>query len=108
MAKTIFEEIGGVYERQGDYFVPHLTLPDEEDKAIGIWGKQHLRYIKEYKRMTYTTLLTNGKLNSHLADIDRQAGRGNVFSVNKADGRKRRRNRNAQSGQSNALGTMYE
>lgn len=73
MSKTIFEEIGGVYERQGDYFVPCLALPDEENKAIGVWGKRHLRYIKEYKRITYTTLLTSGKLNSYLADIDEQA-----------------------------------
>lgn len=73
MSKTIFEEIGGVYERQGDYFVPCLTLHDEENKAIGVWGKRHLRYIKEYERITYTTLLTNGKLNSYLADIDEQA-----------------------------------
>lgn len=73
MAKTIFEEMGGTYVRQGDYFLPNLKLPEEETKPIGVWGQRHGRYLKEHKRATYTTLLTNGKLNSYLADIDEQA-----------------------------------
>ena len=74
MAKTIFEEMGGTYVRQGDYFIPCLTLPAEkENKPIGIWGQRHKRYLQEYKRATYTTLLTSGKLNSYLAEIDKQA-----------------------------------
>lgn len=74
MAKTIFEEMGGTYVRQGDYFIPSLTLPAEkENKPIGIWGQRHKRYLQEHKRATYTTLLTSGKLNSYLADIDEQA-----------------------------------
>ena len=73
MAKTIFEEMGGTYVRQGDYYLPCLTLPEEEQKSVGIWGKRHLRYIKEHKRAFYTNLLTSCKLNSYLADIDRQA-----------------------------------
>lgn len=74
MAKTIFEEMGGTYVRQGDYFVPCLTLPTEkENKPIGVWGQRHKRYLREHKRATYTTLLTSGKLNSYLADIDGQA-----------------------------------
>ena len=74
MAKTIFEEMGGTYVRQGDYFIPCLTLPAEkENKPIGIWGQRHKRYLQEHKRATYTTLLTSGKLNSYLADIDEQA-----------------------------------
>lgn len=74
MAKTIFEEMGGTYVRQGDYFIPCLTLPAEkENKPIGIWGQRHKRYLREHKRATYTTLLTSGKLNSYLADIDEQA-----------------------------------
>lgn len=73
MAKTIFEEIGGTYVRQGDYYLPCLSLPEEEHKAIGVWGQRHLRYIKEHKRTLYANLLTSCKLNSYLADIDKQA-----------------------------------
>lgn len=74
MAKTIFEEMGGAYVRQGDYFIPCLILPAEkENKPIGVWGQRHKRYLREHKRATYTTLFTSGKLNSYLADIDEQA-----------------------------------
>lgn len=73
MAKSFFEEIGGRYEKQGDYLIPCLTLPTEKETIIGAWGQRHLRYLKEYRRVTYTNLLTNGRLNSYLADIDRQA-----------------------------------
>ena len=74
MAKTIFEEMGGTYVRQGDYFIPCLTLPAEkENKPIGIWGQWHKRYLQEHKRATYANLLTSGKLNSYFADIDEQA-----------------------------------
>ena len=74
MAKTIFEEVGGAYVRQGDYNLPCLSLPAEkENKPIGVWGQRHLRYILQYKRILYTNLLTSGKLNSYLADIDAQA-----------------------------------
>ena len=74
MEKTIFEEMGGTYVRQGDYLIPCLTLPTEkETNSIGVWGQRHLRYLKEYHRLTYTNLLTSGKLNAYLADIDKQA-----------------------------------
>ena len=74
MAKTIFEEMGGTYVRQGDYFIPCLTLPAEkENKPIGVWGQRHKRYLREHKRAIYTNLLTSGKLNSYLVDIDEQA-----------------------------------
>lgn len=73
MAKTIFEEMGGTYVRQGDYNLPCLSLPEEEQKPVGIWGQRHLRYIKEHKRAFYTNLLTCCKLNSYLSDIDKQA-----------------------------------
>lgn len=74
MAKTIFEEMGGAYVRQGDYFLPCLSLPAEkENKPIGVWGQRHLRYLKQHRRVLYTNLLTSGRLNSYLADIDRQA-----------------------------------
>lgn len=73
MAKTIFEEMGGTYVRQGDYYLPCLSLSEEEQKPAGIWGQRHLRYIKEHKRVFYTNLLTSCKLNSYIADIDKQA-----------------------------------
>lgn len=74
MAKTIFEEMGGAYVQQGDYLLPCLSLPDEkENKPIGVWGQRHLRHLKQHRKALYTNLLTSGKLNSYLADIDKQA-----------------------------------
>ena len=73
MAKTIFEEMGGTYTQVGDYLLPDLKLPEEEQQPIGVWGQRHRRYLKEHRRATYATLLTGGKLNGYLADIDRQA-----------------------------------
>ena len=73
MAKTIFEELGGKYKRQGDYLIPCLTVSTEEEQPIGTWGQRHLDYLKQYRKVTYTNLLTSGRLNTYLADIDRQA-----------------------------------
>ena len=73
MAKTIFEELGGKYERQGDYLIPCLTVPAEEEQPIGTWGQRHLDYLKQYRKVTYIKLLTSGKLNAYLVSIDRQA-----------------------------------
>ena len=73
MAKTIFEEMGGTYTQVGDYLLPDLKLPEEEQQPIGVWGQRHRRYLKEHRRATYAALFTGGKLNSYLADIDRQA-----------------------------------
>lgn len=74
MKKTIFEEMGGIYIRHGDYLIPCLTLPEEEkQRFIGVWGQRHLRYLKEYRRSVYLNLLTSGKLNDYLADIEEQA-----------------------------------
>ena len=73
MAKTIFEEMGGTYTQVGDYLLPDLKLPEEEQQPIGVWGQRHWRYLKEHHRATYAALFTGGKLNSYLADIDRQA-----------------------------------
>ena len=76
MKKTIFEEMGGTYIRHGDYLIPCLTLPTEEKtQPIGVWGQRHKCYLKEHNRGVYTSLLTGGKLNSYLADIDEQASR---------------------------------
>lgn len=73
MAKTIFEEMGGTYTQVGDYLLPNLKLPEEDQQPIGVWGQRHRRYLKEHRRASYATLLTGGKLNGYLADIDRQA-----------------------------------
>ncbi len=74
MAKTIFEELGGKYERQGDYLIPCLTIPAEEEQAIGIWGQRHLGYLKQYRKVTYTTsMLMYGKeARDRKQEIDRQ------------------------------------
>ena len=73
MAKSLFEELGGRYKRQGDYLIPCIALPAEEEQSIGIWGQRHLDYLKQYRRVTYTNLLTSGRLNAYLVDVDRQA-----------------------------------
>ena len=67
------ERTGISYTLQGDYYLPDLKLPAEEKQPIGVWGQRHLRYIKQHRKAFYTNLLTSGKLNSYLADIDRQA-----------------------------------
>ena len=73
MANILFEELGGKYERKGDYLVPCIALPAEEEQPIGTWGQRHLDYLKQHRRVTYTNLLTSGRLNACLADIDKQA-----------------------------------
>ncbi len=74
MDKYIFDERNGLwYELQGDYYLPCLKLPEEEEQPIGIWGQRHRRYLKENRKVLYADLLTSGKLNGYLADIDRQA-----------------------------------
>ena len=74
MEKKIYDEKNGLwYELQGDYYLPCLSLPEEEQKPVGIWGQRHLRYIKEHKRAFYANLLTSCELNSYLAGIDKQA-----------------------------------
>lgn len=73
MEKSLFEQMGGTYVRQGDYLIPYLTLPTEEEQPIGIWGQRHAQHLKQHHKVLYMNLLTNGKLNSYLADIDEQA-----------------------------------
>lgn len=74
MEKTIYNESNGLwYELQGDYYIPCLIVPAEEEKPIGIWGQRHLRYIKQERKALYTELLTSGRLNTYLADINEQA-----------------------------------
>ena len=74
MEKVIYDEKNGLwYELQGDYYIPCLKLPEEEQHHIGVWGQRHLRYIKQNRKVLYLNLLTSGKLNRYLADLDRQA-----------------------------------
>ena len=74
MDKYIFDEINGLwYELQEDYYIPCLILSEEETQPIGLWGQHHKQYLKEHRHIVYTTLLTSGKLNGYLADIDEQA-----------------------------------
>ena len=74
MERYIFVERNGLwYELQGDYYLPCLKLPEGEQQPVGLWGQQHLRYIKQHRKVLYTNLLTSGKLNGYLADIDKQA-----------------------------------
>lgn len=72
--KSLFEQLGGTYTLQGDYYLPDLALPTEEEiKSIGVWGQRHKRYLHDHKRVIYTNLLTSGNLNAYLADIDKRA-----------------------------------
>lgn len=71
--KSIFEQSGGTYTMQGDFRLPNLTLPAEDERHIGVWGQRRLRYLKQHHKVLYYNLLTSGKLHSHLADIEEQA-----------------------------------
>lgn len=71
--KSIFEQSGGTYTMQGDYRLPNLTLPAEEERPISVWGQRRLSYLKHYRKVLYYSLLTSGKLHSHLADIEEEA-----------------------------------
>jgi len=74
MEKYIFDESNGLwYEMQGDDYVPCLIVPAQDERPIGIWGRRHLRYIKAERKALYTELLTSGRLNTYLADINEQA-----------------------------------
>ena len=71
--KSLYEQFGGTYCKQGDYLIPNLTLTKSEENAIGIYGQRHLRFLQEHRRLTYITLLTSGEINEYLFEIDRQA-----------------------------------
>ena len=74
MDRYIFDENNGLwYELQGDYYLPCLKLPEKEQQPIGILAQRHRRYLRNYRKSVYANLLTSGKLNGYLADIDRQA-----------------------------------
>ena len=71
--KSLFEQSGGVYTMQGDYRLPNLTLPAEDERPIGVWGQRRLRYLKQHHKVMYYNLLPSGKLHSHLADTEEHA-----------------------------------
>lgn len=74
MEKYIFDKNNGLwYELRGDYYIPCLMLDETDVQPIGIWGRKHLRYIKEYRPALYTDLLTSGKLSSCLAEVYNRA-----------------------------------
>lgn len=73
MKKALFEQLGGTYTCQGDYFLPDLILPQQETRTIGVWGERRRKYLKEHHRVLYYNLLTSGKLQAHLADVEEQA-----------------------------------
>lgn len=73
MEKSLFEQMGGTYTQVGDYLLPNIALPEQEEKPIGVWGQRRLRYIKQHRKVLYYNLLTSSKLNEHLADINEQA-----------------------------------
>ncbi len=73
MEKSLFEQMGGTYTQVGDYMLPNLILPEQQDHAIGVWGQRHVRYLKQHHKIIYTNLLTSGKLNNYLVDIENQA-----------------------------------
>lgn len=74
MTETLFEQFGGTYIKQGDYLFPNLTLPAEEEIGdISVWATRHKRYLKQHHKVIYYNLLTSGKMNSYLTDIEQQA-----------------------------------
>ena len=73
MANTIFEQTGGTYTMQGDYCLPNLTLPPEEERPIGVWAHCRRQYLKQHHKILYYNLLTSGKLQSRLADVEEEA-----------------------------------
>ena len=73
MEKTLYEQTGGTYTMQGDYCLPNLTLPPEEERHIGVWAHRRRQYLKQHHKILYYNLLTSGKLRSHLADVEEDA-----------------------------------
>lgn len=71
--KSIFEQMNGTYTMQGDYCLPNLTLPPEEERHIGVWAQRRRQYLKQHHKILYYNLLTSGKLQSHLADVEEEA-----------------------------------
>lgn len=88
MEKSLFEQMGGTYTQVGDYLIPNLRLPEQQGQPIGVWGQRHARYLKQHHKIIYMNLLTSGKLNDYLVDIEKY-----ISSNRKATNRKRTYNR---------------
>ena len=73
--KTLYENLGGTYHEENGYLIPNVTLPEQTDFQIGKYGRMHLDYIKQHRRGMYTTLLTEGKLNARLHEIDLESNK---------------------------------
>ncbi|MBO5109695.1 MAG: TnpV protein [Clostridia bacterium] len=73
--KTLYEKLGGTYHEENGHLIPNVTLPEQTDYQIGKYGRMHLDYIKQHRRGRYTTLLTEGKLNTRLHEIDLEANK---------------------------------
>ena len=73
MKQSLYEQNGGTYREENGHLIPHLALPESNEQPIGKYGLIHLDYLKKHRRGTYTTLLTEGRLNAYLADVDSQA-----------------------------------
>ena len=71
--KSLFEQLGGTYRREGDYYIPDLQLSDEDEKPIGIWGQRHERWLKQKHRALYHNLMFTWKLHDHLVEVDERA-----------------------------------
>ena len=105
--KSLFEQMGGTYRREGDYLIPNLALPDIGDNQIGKYGRMRRRYLKEHRRILYTNLLTSGNLRCHLAEID-QTCNERMESIVICYGKAGRRNRSAESGRPDEVGAPHE
>ena len=87
--KSLFEEMGGTYRQEGDYLVPNLTLPDDDDYEIGKYGRMRLDYLKEHRKIIYTNYVTEGTLSKHLSEIDQACNvrvENLVFAMAKQEG----------------------
>lgn len=73
MEKSLFEQMGGTYTQVGDYLLPNLILTEQQNQSIRVWGQRHARYLKQHHKIIYMNLLTSGKLNNYLVDIENQA-----------------------------------
>lgn len=106
MEKTLYEQMGGTYTTQGDYYLPDLTIPPEEERPIGVWAQRHLRYLKQHHKILYYNLLTSGKLQSHLDDVEKEAQ--TLFLRLVKQYAERGCHRTAESGESNGVGAENE
>ncbi len=71
--KSLVGQLGSTYTQQGDYYLPNLKLPPEEERPVGVWAQSRLRYLREYHPILYTNLKTSGQLRSYIADVEEQA-----------------------------------